>query len=357
LELLKYVPFIKDEVVKIQRYLSGLPPAIGDKIQYDDPKTMEETIRRDKCLYEQQRENPTFQKAWDDQRKFNKEKRQKGSKPPFFRNSPQGHISFREPRTDEVGEQRQRQMPIQCWGYKGNHKYRDCPHKNGKARTVHNVQQAETVEDMSSRMPRIYAALDNKKDEFQSHMIEVEGMINNRPFIILIDPGASHSYVDPRVVESLNLSRIKHEKSWLVKLSIGTKRKVTELVKSYPVDMKGLSTKAELNILPLCSYDCLIGMDWLDQHHALLDCRNKKFTCLDEEGNQKIVQELWWLEKSQQCSRRSATEKAVNYLQPVWKKHPEMKSQILETMKYLQSLKMYFRRYLDYLQRETSIFL
>ena len=63
---MKYVPFIKDEAVKIQRYLSGLPHAIGDKIQYDDPKTMEETIRRVKCLCEQQKGNPTFQKAWDD---------------------------------------------------------------------------------------------------------------------------------------------------------------------------------------------------------------------------------------------------------------------------------------------------
>jgi hypothetical protein len=54
--------------------------------------------------------------------------------------------------------------------------------------------------------------------------------------------------------------------------------------------MKGMSTKAELNILPLGSYDCLIGMDWLDQHHALLDCRNKRFTCLNEEGNQVTVQ-------------------------------------------------------------------
>jgi hypothetical protein len=32
LELLKYVLFIKNEAVKIQRYLSGLPPSIGDKI-------------------------------------------------------------------------------------------------------------------------------------------------------------------------------------------------------------------------------------------------------------------------------------------------------------------------------------
>ena len=48
--------------------------------------------------------------------------------------------------------------------------------------------------------------------------------------------------------------------------------------------------KVELNILPLGSYDYLIGMDWLDQHHALLDCRNKRFTCLDEEGNRKTIQ-------------------------------------------------------------------
>jgi hypothetical protein len=69
---------------------------------------MEETIRREKFLYEQQREKPTFWKAWDDQRKFKKEQRQKGNKPPFFRNNPQGYPSFREPRMDEVGEQRQR---------------------------------------------------------------------------------------------------------------------------------------------------------------------------------------------------------------------------------------------------------
>ena len=114
---------------------------------------------------------------------------------------------------------------------------------------------------MGSRLLRIYAALDNKQAEFQSHMIEVEGMINNRPLIILIDSGASHSYVDPRVVESLHLTRSKHEKSWLVHLATGTKRKVTELVKSCSVDMKGMSTKAELNILPLGSYDFLIEMD------------------------------------------------------------------------------------------------
>jgi hypothetical protein len=40
-----------------------------------------------------------------------------------------------------------------------------------------------------------------------------------------------------------------------------------------------------LNILPLGSYDFIIGMDWLDQHHTTLDYHNNAFTCLDKEGN------------------------------------------------------------------------
>jgi hypothetical protein len=73
LELLKYVPFIKVETVKIQRYLSGLPSFISDKIHYDDHETMEETIRREKFLFDQQKGKPIFQKAWEDKKKFKRE--------------------------------------------------------------------------------------------------------------------------------------------------------------------------------------------------------------------------------------------------------------------------------------------
>jgi hypothetical protein len=69
LELLKYVSFIKDAQVKIHRYLSGLPSFISDKIQYDDPKTLEGTIRRDKFLYDQHKGKTTYQKAWEDKKK------------------------------------------------------------------------------------------------------------------------------------------------------------------------------------------------------------------------------------------------------------------------------------------------
>jgi hypothetical protein len=43
-------------------------------------------------------------------------------------------------------------------------------------------------------------------------MIEVEGMINNHAFTILIDLGASHSYIDPKLVERFLFPRSKHGK-------------------------------------------------------------------------------------------------------------------------------------------------
>jgi hypothetical protein len=121
-------------------------------------------------------------------------------------------------------------------------------------------------------------------------MIEVEGKINDQPISILIDSRASHSYLDPNMVERFHFTRSNLGKSWLVQLAIVAKRKINEMVKASPMEMNGLHTKVDLNIIPLGSYDFLIGMDWLDEHHVVLECYNKAFTCFDEEGNLRKIQ-------------------------------------------------------------------
>ena len=99
-------------------------------------------------------------------------------------------------------------------------------------KTMHSIKQEETVEDMGRSMPRIYAALDNRQGEYQYHMsIEVEGNIDNYPIAILIDSRASHSYIDPNLVEIFKLKKCNHEKYWLVQIDTGTKRRINEIVK------------------------------------------------------------------------------------------------------------------------------
>ena len=90
-ELLKYVDFIKDEKVKIQRFLSGFPSFYSDNIQYDNPKTLDETIRRARQIYEKTKGRSIFQKAWNDKMKEKKYQRKKGFKPPFFKNNSQSN--------------------------------------------------------------------------------------------------------------------------------------------------------------------------------------------------------------------------------------------------------------------------
>jgi hypothetical protein len=85
-------------------------------------------------------------------------------------------------------------------------------------------------------------------------------------------------------VDRLHLEKNKLEKSSLVKLSIGTKRRINEMVKGCSTSLNRVNTNFDLNIISLGSYDILIGMDWLDKHHVVLDCHNKTFTCLNEEG-------------------------------------------------------------------------
>ena len=90
-------------------------------------------------------------------------------------------------------------------------------------------------------------------------------------------------------MEVFALRKVKHRNSWLVQLFTGTKRKVNEVVEKCPLVMNGLVTFVDRNVLPLGSYDVLIGMDWLEAHKVKLDCYNKTFECMDEEGNSRVV--------------------------------------------------------------------
>ena len=57
------------------------------------------------------------------------------------------------------------------------------------------------VGDLARTMPRINAALENRQADYQTSMVEVEGKINQTPISILIDPGASLSFISPNLVE------------------------------------------------------------------------------------------------------------------------------------------------------------
>jgi hypothetical protein len=62
------------------------------------------------------------------------------------------------------------------------------------------------------------------------------------------------------------------------------------MIESCPIEMNGLHTEPTLNLLPLRSYDILIGMDWLVFHKVKLDCFNKNLDSEDDKGKKRVLQ-------------------------------------------------------------------
>ena len=93
---------------------------------------------------------------------------------------------------------------------------RNCPLENESARPACNIQEAKIVCQVARAVPRIYAPMEDRQEDHQSAVVEVVGKIVEKSVSILIDPGSTHSYITPRVVEIGAFKKVKHRKYWLV---------------------------------------------------------------------------------------------------------------------------------------------
>ena len=113
--------------------------------------------------------------------------------------------------------------------------------------------------------------------------MEIKGIVSNHAISIFIDPGATLSYISPRTVELCKLAREKHVRPWWVQFAIEEKRKVTDCVSNCEIQLQDHKTEIDLNILPLGSYNMIIGMDWLEKNKVVLNCYEKTFTYIAED--------------------------------------------------------------------------
>lgn len=149
---------------------------------------------------------------------------------------------------------------MQCWGCGGPHYVKNYPQRKATEQ-VSQVYEASTVGDVGQSLPKINAALEDRQAEYQSTMVEFEGKLLDVVVTILTDPGATLIYISPRIVEHCKLQRVKFKDPWLVQLETGAKRKVNAKIKNCPLKIVGQLVTTDFNVLPLGSYDILIGMD------------------------------------------------------------------------------------------------
>ena len=53
--------------------------------------------------------------------------------------------------------------------------------------------------------------------------------------------------------------------------------------------MKYFTTSVNLRVIPLGSYEIVLGMYWLEQHQAVMDCKDKIINCLDDSRSARVI--------------------------------------------------------------------
>ena len=104
LELLRYVRYIKYEKVRIQCFLSGLSQSYKDRIEFYEPRTLEEAIRKAKYFYEHSKRKPDYQKECKNKMNEKSDQRKRGFKPPNFRKQQKQPSQDEKQSTIVVGE-------------------------------------------------------------------------------------------------------------------------------------------------------------------------------------------------------------------------------------------------------------
>lgn len=66
LELLRCVPYLEDENVKIQRFISIFPMVFKDKIEMLEPQTLKDAIKNINHFYEQVKHRPQIKGNWQE---------------------------------------------------------------------------------------------------------------------------------------------------------------------------------------------------------------------------------------------------------------------------------------------------
>jgi hypothetical protein len=72
-------------------------------------------------------------------------------------------------------------------------------------------------------------------------------------------------------------------------MASGAKQKVGGRVMDCNIDLGYFVMKENLYVMILGYYDIVIGMDWLELHDVIINCKTKRLSLIDDVGHRRVI--------------------------------------------------------------------
>ncbi|XP_071928044.1 uncharacterized protein [Coffea arabica] len=138
-----------------------------------------------------------------------------------------------------------------------------------------NARPAISGGDRPKVPARVYA-IDDQPVPDSLEVVEGSLPIFHRLARVLIDPGATHSFVNPNFMSGIDLQPVRLPFDLEVRTPMDSKGIIASLAyKNCEFWVGECKMLVDLVSLDIKGYDVIIGMDFLTHYHAKLDCREK----------------------------------------------------------------------------------
>ncbi|CAN1240384.1 hypothetical protein LINGRAPRIM_LOCUS2719 [Linum grandiflorum] len=134
---------------------------------------------------------------------------------------------------------------------------------------------------------RVYA-MTHEEAETATDAVTGTLSILGRALYALFDTGSTHSFISRRFALTLKVIPEDLGYHFGVRTPVGKTVVVKSIIRNVFLNMEGAHLQANLMLLPFDEFYVIIGMDWLTQHGAVLDCRKKEVK-INTSENGKIV--------------------------------------------------------------------
>ncbi|XP_027171656.1 uncharacterized protein LOC113771253 [Coffea eugenioides] len=175
-----------------------------------------------------------------------------------------------------------------CWrkgkrylrGRNAEHQISSCPLMSSEGS---NTQRSDklAIKPTSSRegRPKVPArlyAFDHQQIPDSTEVIEGTIPVLHRLVKVLIDHGATHSFMKPDFMSGIDVKSAKLPYDLEVRTPTGNQYLTSNLVyRNCEIWVGECKLLANLISLLIKGYDVILGMDWIVQYHARLDCKMK----------------------------------------------------------------------------------
>ncbi|XP_073152839.1 uncharacterized protein [Henckelia pumila] len=156
---------------------------------------------------------------------------------------------------------------------KTGHRIADCPENKGKETEAKGSSIPNKPKENKPNA-RVFA-ITQEEVENANDVVAGTILINKTSAYVLFDCGATHSFISKRFAKKLGLTPEILVEPFRVATPTSNPIETHRVHRDCVININEHEFEAELIQLNMVEFDVILGMDWLENNHALVDCRMK----------------------------------------------------------------------------------